>query len=161
MAEMGTTLTVRMPKEGDKQTNLDRMEGIKMTTTDFCFPITRYMDENGEYHVEGGMGRIKVAIDIVDVEYRGHWEDFGIGHYEYWGIRGYDSRMGFVADDIECACDKDGNDWTDELTESEIESLKESCAENNKENYEEYSIRMRREEEPPRWKTFLHGIECD
>ena len=116
--------------------------------TDFCFTITRYMDENGECHVEDREGRTQIGIDIVDVEYKGHWEDFGIGDYEYWGIRGYDSQMGFVTDDIECAYDKNDNDWLEKLTQDEIEELKEYCAKQNPESYEEYSQRMRREYEP-------------
>jgi len=48
-----------------------------------------------------------------------HAEDFGIGSYEAWGAKGFDSRMGLSSDccdgevfeDEECTIESDYNEW--------------------------------------------------
>lgn len=97
--------------------------------SNFCYTITRYRDANSEYHVEDKAGRTEVDIDLVDVGYDGHWEDFGIGAYEYWGFKGVDRQMGFVVDDVDYAKDDKGEDWLDRLTEEEREGLEQYCSE--------------------------------
>ena len=41
-----------------------------------------------------------VHDELCDAEVEGGWTDVGIGAYEYWGARGYDSRMAVEVSDV-------------------------------------------------------------
>ena len=52
------------------------------------------LEEAGLSHIEYSSRRYTLFLDFeADVE--GHFEDYGIGAYEYWGSTGYDSNVGF------------------------------------------------------------------
>ena len=40
-------------------------------------------------------------------ECSGAWVDFGVGHYEFWGARGFDRQIAFVSNCCEASLDND------------------------------------------------------
>jgi len=70
----------------------------------------------------------------IEVEVEGHWENDGIGAYEYWGHKGYDKgtnyvvidstdydKTGFTPEDIkeiESAIENELDNWSDKMEEN-------------------------------------------
>ena len=64
----------------------------------------------------------------LDVEFKvkGQYLDFGIGSYEYWGMRGYDSQMGWEIDDItwdKSLYSEEDNKWIDDYVERRMDDF--------------------------------------
>ena len=75
-----------------------------------------------------GITTIPIGDYSVLVEYRGHWENDGIGKYEFWGALCFDKGMDYVVvDDIKPV-------FTDETPE-QIKEIKELI----EQNYDEYA----------------------
>lgn len=63
------------------------------------------LEEAGLRHIEYSSRNYTLLLEFeADVE--GHFEDYGIGAYEYCGSKGYDSNVGFVIDSGELDEDK-------------------------------------------------------
>jgi hypothetical protein len=104
--------------------------------------IYRFKDNAGNLYTENEVMDFILAgyqeedfeeIEIeVEVEFDGEWRDEGIGEYEYWGIRGRDVCWCYEVDELDSVMDKDGKDWSDELTDDEYKSIVEECEEYGK-----------------------------
>ena len=57
---------------------------------------------NKELEIEFKNEKGELDYRYLNVEFRvkGQYVDFGIGSYEYWGMRGYDSQMGWEIDEV-------------------------------------------------------------
>jgi hypothetical protein len=86
-------------------------------------------------------------INVLEVEFKANptWQDDGIGSYEYWGCKGYDSHPYL-------SCEEHGIEWDKkEFTEQENEMIDEwlneeknfkSLEEKFCEKYEDYNYNL-------------------
>lgn len=95
------------------------------------------------YSFEAELGDAESGYEIYDVEMEVSyiWEDAGIGHYEFGGAKGYDSRVYAEIDEFKIISAKRRNENGDledvELTDELCNDLKDYAYENEMDNIDE------------------------